>query len=402
MKRHLQSLKIFIFSLTIFISFLLFTQLFNKKFQEKLNHTKNEKVSDIKQLHKSPKSHYCFSDFYYKQKIPPKFKLNEMLLKEYFMNCSKNPIHEKHVNRIYKNNRFNLKNFNYKDNCNFPFKYKPNNQRDLLFNAVFYDDEKSWRRHKEQIQQAISLSNSTIGNVTKILYLYGKVKDKEFEKMFRRNGYQIIRSKVILDKVKNKHIVSQRYFDFEKYLREHQNEYDRVVFTDLRDVYWFADGFATISPDELILMLECNDLGNFTMKCLSFGDMNKKEANYKWMTQFYGFDVYQDLYERNVPIVNSGFIAGSVEKTLKFLEVMNKYLLLNEKSLFKWGYDQSTLNYIYHTGKLDFLNITMNTITQRLGFDLKEKYRYDSDLKAVFMNSNGCSPIIRHKMSKKC
>ena len=398
MKHNYIILFTFIFFSTVLISFTFFYKIYYKKYNEKLNQLENSKKNDFKQQ----KSQYCFSDFYYKQEISPNITLNEMLLKEYFSNCTEETIHDKHVNQIYENERFNLENFNYKDNCNFPFKYKPSNKRDLLFNSIFYRTKKQWKKHKSQIQQAIGLSNKTIGNATKILYLYGKVKDEEFEQMFTENGYKIIDSEMKFSTKDKKFIVSQRYLDFEKYLREHQNEYDRVVFTDTRDVYWFADGFATISPDELILMLECDDLGNFTMKCLSFGDMNKKEANYKWMTKFYGFDIYNDLYNRNVPIVNGGFIAGSVEKTLKFLEVMNEQLNQKPEFLFKWGYDQATLNHVYHTGKLDFLNITMNTITQRLGFDLKKKYRYDSESKGVYMNSNGCSPIIRHKMSKNC
>ena len=134
-----------------------------------------------------------------------------------------------------------------------------------------------------------------------------------------------------------------------------------------------------------------------------FHELLTVHGNYKWMTKFFGSEFLNDLMnDRKTMVVNGGFVAGSVEKTLKFLEVMNEQLNQKPEFLFKWGYDQATLNHVYHTGKLDFLNITMNTITQRLGFDLKKKYRYDSESKGVYMNSNGCSPIIRHKMSKNC
>ena len=38
----------------------------------------------------------------------------------------------------------------------------------------------------------------------------------------------------------------------EKYLSIHKNEFDRVALIDFRDVYFFADGFQTISNDEVV------------------------------------------------------------------------------------------------------------------------------------------------------
>ena len=79
------------------------------------------------------------------------------------------------TDRNYENEWFKLKNFNYDGICSNPFKYKPNNKRDLLFNTVFYDNIEKWKEHKPEIKEAIELSHHTIPNATKILYLYGEL-----------------------------------------------------------------------------------------------------------------------------------------------------------------------------------------------------------------------------------
>ena len=321
---------------------------------------------------------------------------NSMLINEQFNN--KNNIFHQPFNKNFENQYFNLNNFNYSGVCSNPFKYKPNNKRDLLFNTAFYDDKESWDNHKEEIQLAIEMSHHTIPDATKILYLYGNVDDKEFEDMFTKNGYKIIRSKVVLDKKKHKHIVSQRYLDFEEFMIEHQNEYDRVIFADLRDVYWFADGFATISPDEFILMNECDDLGKYMMRCLSFRKMTNGNANYRWVNKFYGENIAKELKAKESLIVNGGFVGGNTQKMLQFLSIMCNQLKQKPQYLYEWGYDQATMSYIFNTGKLDSIGIIINTITQRLGWDVMRYYKYDKNLKALFMNSNGCSPVIRHKL----
>ena len=216
--------------------------------------------------------------------------------------------------------------------------------------------------------------------------------------MFNENGYKIIRSDVKLDKKKHKHIVSQRYLDFEKYLKEHQDEYDRVVFADLRDVFWFADGFATISPDEFILMHECEDFGNYLLRCLSFKRMRNSNANYEWVRKFYGKEIATHFREKEFLIINGGFVGGNTQKMVQFLSVICNELKQKPEYLYEWGYDQATTSYIYNTGKLDFIGITTNTMTQRLGWDNERYYRYDYEKKSLHMNSNGCSPIIRHKL----
>ena len=319
---------------------------------------------------------------------------NYLLINEENVNTKNNK--KKTPKLSYENELFNLSNFNYEGICSNPFQYKENNKRDLLFNTIFYDDIEKWKKHKKEIREAIEMSKHTIPHATKILYLYGDINDDEFEEMFTKNGYQILRSHVKIDQ--GKFIVSQRYLDFEKYLTEHQNEYDRVVMADLRDVFWFADGFSTISPDELILTYECNDLGNYTMRCVHFGKLTEKQTNFQWMANFWGKEITVEFQSNSSYEINGGFVGGNTKKMLSFLRIMNEYLLKHSEYLYEWGYDQATITYIYNTGKLDLLNVTTNTITQRLGYDMFRYYKYNKKLKSLHMISNGCSPIIRHKL----
>ena len=38
-----------------------------------------------------------------------------------------------------------------------------------------------------------------------------------------------------------------RFIDFENYLKENKDKFDRVAITDFRDIMWFADGFMCFS-----------------------------------------------------------------------------------------------------------------------------------------------------------
>ena len=69
----------------------------------------------------------------------------------------------------------------------------------------------------------------------------------------------------------------------EKYLLKHKDEFDRVVFADLRDVYWFADGFQTIDPNELVVMLECDDFDENKDACIKSKNDNNVKGCKAWV-----------------------------------------------------------------------------------------------------------------------
>ena len=109
------------------------------------------------------------------------------------------------------NSRWDLSNFNFSGVCSNPFKYKANNKSDLIFNTIYYNGDNQWKKHKESILEAIELSHQTVPHATKIVYLYGNINDDEFERMFKENGYSIVRSPMKFGENEKKYIVSQRY-----------------------------------------------------------------------------------------------------------------------------------------------------------------------------------------------
>ena len=184
-----------------------------------------------------------------------------------------------------------------------------------------------------------------------------------------------------------------RFIEFEKYLKEYKAEYDRVAITDIKDVYWFADGFQTIDPDELILMPESyektsDQIEHYTYRQDGFNDM--------WMKHCYGNEFYQYLSKNNKDVINVGFVVGNIHKMLKFLEVFNKEIRDNSHNFNFWGFDQAIMNYIVYSGKLKHIDIKYEGGTQRIGMDQKGGFDYDISKKKLMMKSSGCSPVTRH------
>ena len=59
--------------------------------------------------------------------------------------------------------------------------------------------------------------------------------------------------------LKDWNIVNGRFIMIERYLKQHKNEYDRVLMCDMKDVLIFQDIFATFTKDEIFVAAECKD-----------------------------------------------------------------------------------------------------------------------------------------------
>ena len=237
-----------------------------------------------------------------------------------------------------------------------------------------------------------------------MFFTYGDEIEPGFYKMLESYGYEIHKKGIELpngEKLERENLVVHRFFDFEKYLEEHINEYDRVAFTDVRDVYWFADGFSTIDPNELIFMAECEDHEETKeMICTRSGYTKKISGSTDiWISRFFDKNTTEFIKKKHGVVLNGGFVAGSPKKMLEFLKIMNRVMrehIGNHKNL--WGLDQATLNVIYHSGMLNHLNVTVDTYTQRIGTNMHHCFNYDKQNKIIFMISKKCSPVIRHKI----
>ena len=316
---------------------------------------------------------------------------------------NKNYLYTKNVSfiqPIFKHKKLDTTKFNYEGECREPFKYKNNNKRDLLFHAYYFKNEEDWIKQKERLITTFEINKSGIPNVTKVFFIYGNTIFSGLKETLESFGYQVIKSDVNLKKDDYLNVAVYRYFDFEKYLLEHQNEFDRVAITDVKDVYWFADGFSTIDSNELVMMNECYEKRRTNkMWCRQFGKGRLSSDNEKWVKQCFGDKVLNEMKSKKGRVINSGFVAGSTEKMLKFLKIYNGIMKDHIDKLNVWGLDQSALNVAYHFGYLDTIDIKLETVSQRMANDMKGRYHYDKENKIVYMLNSKCSPIIRHKMS---
>ena len=302
------------------------------------------------------------------------------------------------VQPTYIHPRLDTTKFNYNGECREPFKYKRNNKRDLVFHSYHFKDEESWNQLKQRFIDAFEINKSGIPNARKIFMTYGDWANDEFKEVVKDAGYEIIKSDIPLKKGEFLNVAVYRFFDFEKYLLKHKDEFDRVVISDVMDVYWFADGFQTIGDDELIVIPECDDFDKDNNKwCRVIGDSLSGYNGY-WVKDCFGDDVLNQLEKDKAIVINSGFVAGSTEKVLKFLRIFNQFMMKKIEKLNTWGFDQSAMTVAHHFGLFNELNITLEKNTRRMGNDMRGRYKYDKDEKVLYMLSKKCSPIIRHKI----
>ncbi|EDR24117.1 hypothetical protein EDI_199070 [Entamoeba dispar SAW760] len=299
-----------------------------------------------------------------------------------------NPIIKPRIKSKYEDKLFNLYNFNYSGECAVPFKYKPNNKRDLLIYGVYFSDKRKWNKQQQTTLQTLSLNQNGIPNATKILLLCGEPPEPNFSSLMNSKGVEVIPVKV--DSLYNGAVL--RYVIIQKYLEENKEKYDRVFIADLRDVVFFEDGFATFSDKQLYLSKECsrNDTGNISCASLALNFPKK------WMRESVSEEV-AELYAANkTKIINSGTIFGGIEQVLHFLQIFTSQF--NYQRVNIWGYDQSLLNYMYYSGQFNSLNITIATCDQMFCFDLRNGCYYNKKEKSLTVRGTNCSPIIRHKI----
>ena len=299
----------------------------------------------------------------------------------------------------FKHPKLDTTKFNYEGECREPFKYKKNNKRDLIFHSYHFKSKRDWFNIKNDFKTTFDINNSGIPYATKVFITYGNLYIDDMNKTLQKYGYKVIRSDIPLNKEEYLNVAVYRYFDFEKYLLKHKDEYDRVAITDVRDVYWFADGFQTIDPNELIVIPECDDFDEKGEQwCRKAGDGPLSGYNNDWIKNCFGEEILKEMEKTKPIILNSGFVAGSTKNVLKFLRVYNQFMMDNIEKFDIWGFDQSAMTVANYLGLFKDLNLKLEKNTQRIGNDMRGRYKYDKEEKVLYMLSKKCSPVVRHKV----
>ena len=297
----------------------------------------------------------------------------------------------------FSNKKFNTTKFNYENECRNIFKYKPNDKRDLIFSSYTFH-KNGWTKTKKMITTTMSITQSGVPNATKILYLYGEPPMENFKEFLKSFGWEMYISPFSSQMSSSSDAAIYRFIDFENYLKENKDKFDRVAITDFRDIMWFADGFQCFSDKEMFINKECDGI---PFHCNNYKFPNTK--NGEWLRDTYGEEVLEQFAKESKDVLNVGFILSNTTQMLEFLRIYNNVVKTQQsKNLKYWGLDQATLNYVYHSGLLNHLNITLGVASQRFAFDLHGKNtRYERREKVLYdTNSNNCSPVIRHKIHK--
>ncbi|ELP87822.1 hypothetical protein EIN_273490 [Entamoeba invadens IP1] len=290
--------------------------------------------------------------------------------------------------------------FNYEGVCQQVFTNEPNNPRDLWLSAIEFTKPGYWQFIKESVYFTLGLLNSSCPRTTKVLLLMSSPPDDTFVSEMQSFGLQVVRIDVQFDVPTD--AVSRRFFVYKKYLSElvedtrvagnrveRYKNYNKILLCDFRDVYIFADVYATFSAHEVIFVIECHTERS---GCIGFDEYH----NTKWMNSAYGPNVTRTFVRNNYIVSNGGMMMGGSSKIYRYINIMTNELKPEKMRL--WGYDQSVHNYLLYTGKFDELNITKEYCTQRTCFSERVSLVVDFKRKILYTRETGCAPVLRHKV----
>ena len=289
------------------------------------------------------------------------------------------------------NEKINVSNFNFNGKCRNVFKYKKNNPKDLIFMTLDSKKKNKWKNQKYHIFETLEIMNHSIPRAKKVIVMYDEFILGEYGELFENFGFEIIKETTTKNK---KNAAIDRYIQVKKYLEIHKNKYERIAITDVRDVYWFADGFQTLSPNEIVILKECGEKEKFKISCI---DMSQT-INYRYMKKTYGLKTARKFMKERKFIVNAGFVAGGFQHIMSFLEIIEKEINRMKNVLNIWGIDNSMMTYLYHNGFFDEMPLSLITVSQRFGFDVFGGFKYDDEKKSISRIFDDCAPVVRHKM----
>ena len=136
------------------------------------------------------------------------------------------------------NEYVNLSNFNYEGKCREPFRYKQNNEKDLVFTAIKYHDINLWERDKKFIKMTSDMMKNTIPNAKKVCVIYENF--NELSKFIKECGFEPIEVKMDDESLKKLNAPMDRFLQLDKYLKEHEGHFERIALIDFRDVLFFC------------------------------------------------------------------------------------------------------------------------------------------------------------------
>ena len=136
-------------------------------------------------------------------------------------------------------------------------------------------------------------------------------------------------------------INNYRFILFLQYLTWHQDEYDRVMLTDIRDVIFQKAPFAAESGQGISFFLE------------DPSQTFRHKFNYEWLAAATDVQTADALADR--PVSCAGITIGSIKQVIAYLAYIKSKLVHREK--LEWGLDQGIHNSYLYVAKPDGLRV---------------------------------------------
>jgi hypothetical protein len=271
---------------------------------------------------------------------------------------------------------------NYSSKCGDIFKYKQNNERDLVMFAYNSSNFEFNSERSLLIYNVLDSIKKNIPNARIICFVPNNSKISLVIQVLQENNVSIIKERDFL----NLSLVSSRFLYEFKYLKKNIKYFDRIIHADLTDIFFFSDVFKTLRPNELIINKECGDNS-------LFGEKGNFLLNY-WFNRTFGYNktLLNFLQKINPIMINAGLIMGDSKEYLKFLDILKNNL--NHTKTLDYGYDQNLINVLFYTGKFDNINIKFDLCTQRSCFMPNLTFNREDNL---IHFKTGCSPVLIHK-----
>ncbi|ELP94537.1 hypothetical protein EIN_116480 [Entamoeba invadens IP1] len=295
---------------------------------------------------------------------------------------------ETHKEVTYTDTYLNVSNFNYTGKCSEVFKYKKNNPRDLFLTAIYFKNPNVWFTIKDRAVRCLKVAQSGIPKATRKVLLLSDDEIPDFTKTMNELGVSV-ENHPINTTFTNGAVL--RYFAAYDYLTQNQEKYDRVVFGDFKDIYFFADGFATFDVNDLIFLMECKAVDN-TKTCVTLAE----PTNRRWIQTSFGKAIADGYANNRTFLSNVGVVLGGTAKLLKYIEIFKDNVIPEKAD--NWGHDQALHNKLLYSGYFESLNYTKDYCTQRVCFSEDKSVVWDAKNKALYTRGTGCAPVIRHKI----
>lgn len=275
---------------------------------------------------------------------------------------------------------FRFDRFNFTGECGAIFRHPPHSPRDAVILALGKLELKRRDTFLQETDYALRLLRRVLPRARVVLFFFVSPPRRQVA-FFSRFAVEMYR----VHGLEHWNPTNARFPAVRRWLQRHAEELDRVVWSDVRDVYHFADVFRTFGVDELVLLDQGFRNIPWTVR---------KRVDSLWFKRFFGVHTVDEFIRERHSILNAGLILGGVQPMTHLLATIERFM--PPQHLGEWGCDQATLNYAFYKGLIRIPNTKTVRCSQQMCFKIMKPFVF-VDGAFVFNDETRCSPVIKHK-----